>query len=117
MRIRIPMRHRLAGAALLLVGASAAGCAEDTAGERPAVVEEVPGGIVPADTPQLGTLIAADVRLDGVVLAALLLGAGGDLEAAVAAGLVTPAEVDTAAAALADGTLAAWVAEAGAPTG
>ena len=40
-----------------------------------------------------------------------------DVEAAVADALVTPGEVDVAAAALADGTLAAWVAEAGGSAG
>ena len=50
-------------------------------------------------------------------LAALLLAAGGDVEAAVADALVTPAEIDAAAAPLADGTLSAWVAAAGESAG
>jgi len=112
------IRRRLVAVAMvLLVAPFAASCAGDTGGDAAPVVEEVPTGVLGADAPRVGVMTAADIRVDGVLLAALLLGAGGDLEAAVAAGLVTPAEIDTAAAALADGTLAAWVAEAGAPAG
>jgi hypothetical protein len=47
------------------------------------------------------------VTAEGVVLAAVLL-TTADITAAVAEGLVTPAEVDAARAAIEDGTLDAW---------
>lgn len=114
-----PVRRRAAAIALtVLVGGSAAGCTGEDADDTAVTPAE---GMVlptdPGDAPRLGTLVAPDVRPDGVLLAALLLAAGGDVEAAVADALVTPGEVDAAAAALADGTLAAWVAEAGGSAG
>lgn len=48
------------------------------------------------------------VEATGVVLAAVLL-AAGDVEAAVAAGLVSPSEVDQAALAVEAGTMATWI--------
>lgn len=48
-----------------------------------------------------------DVTAQGVVLAAVLLSTA-DITAVVAEGLVTPAEVDAARAAIADGTLGEW---------
>lgn len=50
-----------------------------------------------------------DVTASGVVLAATLI-AAGNIDDAVASGLVTPAEVDEARAAIEDGTLDRWVA-------
>lgn len=113
-----PLRRRVAATALvLLVGPFAAGCAgDDTDTGAPADGSATMPGEA-GEALELGTLSAPDVRPDGVLIAALLLAGGGDLEEAVADGLVTPAEVDTAAAALDDGTLAAWVAEAGLPVG
>ena len=121
--IRTGLRHRAAAVVLVLaVGPLAAGCAgDDTAGDGAGTSDGT--SVLPTDPGtteggmELGTLSAPDVRPDGVLIAALLLGAGGDVEEAVAGGLVTPAEVDAAAAALADGTLDAWVVEAGVPAG
>ncbi len=50
-----------------------------------------------------------DVTASGVVLAATLI-AAGNIDDAVASGLVTPAEVDEARAAIEEGTLDRWVA-------
>ena len=52
--------------------------------------------------------VADDVSASGVVLAATLI-AGGKIDEAVASGLVTPAEVDEARAAIEGGTLNEWV--------
>lgn len=117
-----PLRRRVAATALvLLAGPLAAGCTGDgTDTGAPAGAPADGSTVMPGeagDALELGTLSAPDVRPDGVLIAALLLAGGGDVEEAVADGLVTPAEVDTAAAALDDGTLAAWVAEAGLPVG
>lgn len=118
----LTLRRRVTAIALAVAaGPLAAGCAGDDAdtGAGPAdgatVMPTDPAA--PDDGGRMGTMSAPDVRPDGVVLAALLLAGGGDVEAAVADALVTPAEVDAAAAALADGTLAAWVAEAGGSAG
>ena len=123
----LTLRRRAAATALvLLAGPVAAGCAGDDAGTGApdtAVAPSDGSATMPGDAGdgtggmELGTLAAPDVRPDGVLLAALLLAGGGDVEEAVADGLVTPGEVDVAAAALADGTLDAWVAEAGVPAG
>jgi hypothetical protein len=51
--------------------------------------------------------LPADVSAPGVVLAALLL-TTSDIEAALAEGLVTPAEVTLAQAAIDDGLLDHW---------
>lgn len=51
--------------------------------------------------------LPTDVSAQGVVLAAVLLSTS-DIELALAEGLVTPAEVDLAQAALDDGTLQQW---------
>ena len=91
------MRRRVArGALALALGASLlSGCA-------PAAE--------PEPTPSSDILtreLAADVSASGVVLAAVLMKVG-DIEAAVSEGLVTPAEVEEARAALRDGTLELW---------
>ena len=59
--------------------------------------------------PQPETFVKAPDALtaEGVVLAAVLLSTA-DITAAVAEGLVTPAEVDAARAAIEDGTLDEW---------
>lgn len=51
--------------------------------------------------------LPTDVSAQGVVLAAVLLSTS-DIELALTEGLVTPAEVDLAQAALDDGTLQQW---------
>lgn len=55
----------------------------------------------------IGVAERADVSAFGVILAAVLL-ASGDVEQAVADGVVTAAEVDAAAAAVRDDTLSQW---------
>ncbi len=117
------LRRRTAAVVLaVLAGPLAAGCAGDDAadaGGAPAPAPDV-GTVLPTDPDaggRLGTLSAPDLRPDGVLIAALLLAGGGGVAEAVADALVTPAEVDAAAAAMADGTLDAWVAEAGGSAG
>lgn len=70
----------------------------------------VPSTDTPTDVskPADGT-IPEDVTPSGVLLAATLI-ASGDVDDAVASGLVTPAEVDEAIAAIEAGTLDRWVA-------
>ena len=50
-------------------------------------------------------VINADLDLEGVVAAALLVASGGDLEAAIAAGLIGEAEAEAALDALERGSL------------
>lgn len=64
----------------------------------------------PAASKQSGILtmkLPADVSAEGVLLAAVLLSTA-DLEASLAEGLVTPAELDLAQAAIDDGLLDQW---------
>ena len=115
-----PLRRRLAALAITaLAGPLVAGCTGDDAATDAGIPAEG-ATVLPTDPDaggRLGTLSAPDLRPDGVLIAALLLAGGGDVAEAVADALVTPAEVDAAAAALADGTLDAWVAEAGGSAG
>ncbi|MBC8364839.1 MAG: hypothetical protein H8E59_07535 [Actinobacteria bacterium] len=71
---------------------------------------------VPTDYATEGVLdvseLAEDVTPVGVIAAAVLL-ATGDIEAALADGLVTPAEVEVAADAIDNGTLDDWMEQAG----
>lgn len=59
----------------------------------------------------MATQLPAEVSAKGVLKAALLM-ATADVQAAVAAGMVTPAEVEAARQAQADGTLDVWRARA-----
>jgi len=68
-----------------------AGCASEPAEPEPESVVKAPDALT----------------AEGVVLAAVLLSTA-DITAAVAEGLVTPAEVDAARAAIEDGTLDEW---------
>jgi hypothetical protein len=86
----------VATAAVLLT--TLAGCATSVPSESMSVLNG--NGILTAD---LGT----DVTARGVVLAAVLLVAG-DVEKALAKGLVTAPEVDAARKAIAEGTLDMW---------
>lgn len=61
----------------------------------------------PAQSDILTMMLPSDVSAQGVVLAAVLL-TTSDIELALSEGLVTPAEVDLAQAALDDGTLKQW---------
>lgn len=92
--------------AALLAAVLLAGCT--AASVEPPVSAEAEAEVRAAD----------DLTAAGVVLAAVLL-TTSDITAAVAEGLVTPAEVDAARAAIADGTLDEWrlKAEAEATTG
>ena len=71
---------------------------------------------VPTDYAAEGVLEASELSEDvtpvGVIAAAVLI-ATGDIEAAMADGLVTPAEVEVAADAIENGTLVDWVKLAG----
>lgn len=74
-------------------------------------------GLAACDSPQvalsdsageiLSMKLAEDVSAQGVLLAAVLLSTA-DIEAALADGLVTPAEVDLAQKAIDDGLLDQW---------
>ncbi len=61
----------------------------------------------PAPHPTLTRELPSDLSARGVLLAAVLL-SEGDVERAVADGLVTPAEVDEAIRAIEGGELDAW---------
>jgi hypothetical protein len=68
-----------------------------------------PSTEVPSDSTAPEETLPADVSASGVLLAATLI-ASGNVDDAVASGLVTPAEVDEARAAIENGTLDRWVA-------
>ena len=78
-----------------MIPLSMAGCASSSV--APTVVDN-----------GIPTPLPADVSASGVVLAAYLM-TSGDIESAVAEGLVSPTEVDLAKKAIADGTLESWV--------
>lgn len=68
-----------------------------------------PSTDAPADSTQPeSSELPDDVRAAGVVLAATLI-ATGNIDDAVASGLVSPAEVDEARKAIEDGSLDRWV--------
>ena len=69
--------------------------------------------VLPSDAPSGDSVpesdeLPADVTASGVLLAATLI-AAGKIDEAVESGLVTPAEVDRARAAIESGTLGSWV--------
>ena len=66
------------------------------------------GSTPDADTSAVVDVGPGDVEPDKVILASVLL-AVGDVDTALAEGLVTADEVDSAVEALADGTLGEWV--------
>jgi hypothetical protein len=88
-RNRRPVAVALLGCVLLLGGMT--GCTAAPSAEW---------SIVDGDLP-------ADVTAKNVLVAAVLLSTS-DIDGAVAEGLVTPAEVDAAAAAIKNGTLDLW---------
>lgn len=61
----------------------------------------------PAGREILTTQLPTDVSAKGVVLAGVIL-QSGDIDKAVGAGMVTPAEVDTAEKAIDDGNMKYW---------
>lgn len=94
--------------ALILCSFIALSCSDS---DVPAPVETNPVAEtdVVDSTLALSEDLPEDVTAAGVLLAATLI-AAGDIEAAVASGLVSPAEVDEAKAAIEAGTLDRWVA-------
>lgn len=92
---------RIAGFAAVTVLALAA-CGDDTDDESSAVEEESVTSVAATPT----------VDADDVLLAGLLLTVG-DIDRAIAEGLVTPEEVDVAIAALEAGTMSEWLAGGG----
>ncbi len=64
-------------------------------------IPEVPDELVPVE---------GEVDGEGVLIAAIVV-ATGDVEAALDQGVITPAEVEAAIGAIADGTLSEWVAQ------
>jgi hypothetical protein len=75
-----------------------------------------PSTTASADAGNILTMpLPTDVTAAGVIAAAVILRAGS-IEEAVANGTVTPAEVDVARQALADGTLELWAQRAEADT-
>jgi len=87
-------RASLAAPIALLVALSLAGCAGGTEA-------------VPSSHPTLARELPSDLTARGVLLAAVLL-SEGDVERAVADGLVTPAEVDEAIRAIERDELDVW---------
>ena len=92
---------RIAGFAAVAVLALAA-CGDDADDESSAVEEESVTSVAATPT----------VDADDVLLAGLLLTVG-DIDRAIAEGLVTPEEVDVAIAALEAGTMSEWLAGGG----
>lgn len=94
-------RMRVWGVVLSIVSTSiVAACGSDDGDS-----DETPTG---ADTSVVVDVSSDGVEPDKVILASVLL-AVGDVDTALAEGLVTADEVDSAVEALADGTLGEWV--------
>lgn len=125
--MRPTLRHLTAGLALVTI--TLAGCTDATdVSDEPTSAPEVDAGVTddapePSDDDGGMSDVLPDT-MDGaldpvrVALALVLLDAG-DIEAAVAEGLVDPAEVDAAERALTDGTAQDWfdLADAWSPDG
>lgn len=95
MKIQRYTRAALAAALTVIALGSLSACASETQAS------------VPQESDVLSMQLPNDVSAEGVVLAAVLLSTS-DIELALAEGLVTPAEVDLAQAAVDDGTLQQW---------
>jgi len=74
----------------------------DTSGDQLGSADAASREVDDATTP---LVLAGGLDAEGVVAAALLIASGGDLEAAISAGLVTEAEANAAIEALDSGTL------------
>lgn len=85
---------------------------DDSTGGDTTDVTTTSGQSTVVDVTTTAPAIADDVDPDKVVLASILLTVG-DVDIALADGLVTAEEVDAAAAALSDGSLSEWVSRAG----
>jgi hypothetical protein len=110
---------RILAIALVPLALAACGGSDDSAAPSEQAVTTLPTGstepsTAPVDgtTPSTPVVESDQVSATGVVLASVLL-LEGDVEQAIADGLVTPAEVDAAVAAIEAGTLDEWVALAG----
>ena len=110
---------------LALLGVTVTGCGDDDENDdtTTTAVETTaaPATTVATDDTTEGTVegagvgdveVSATVSPDGVIAAAVLL-AEGDVEQAIADGLVTVEEVDIAVRAIERGELAAWLTAAG----
>lgn len=108
-RILVP----LVGAVLLV------GCAGDAGGDAAGdEAADAPSGAATdtPDSPDVGTTVEGPGVVDGAdplgVLLAVVVLTTGEVDAAVAEGLVTPAELDTARDAIAAREVSAWLARA-----
>lgn len=103
---------------VLLVGATVASCGDDDENDvtTTTTAEAVTTTAATEDTVEGASVdeiqVSATVSPDGVVAAAVLL-AEGDVEQAIADGLVTVDEVDIAVRAIERGELGAWLTAAG----
>ena len=108
---RRPAFHTYSVAALAVGALTISACSTDD--EPTASVPDStmsPSTDAPADsTAPVATELPDDVRAAGVILAATLI-ATGNIDDAVASGLVSPAEVDEARKAIESGSLDRWVA-------
>ncbi|MEY2974261.1 MAG: hypothetical protein RIR49_681 [Actinomycetota bacterium] len=103
---------------VLLIGMTAVGCGDGdedddtttTTAEATTTSMATEGTVEGAGVDEIQ--VSATVSPDGVIAAAVLL-AEGDVEQAIADGLVTVDEVDIAVRAMARGELAAWLVAAG----
>lgn len=105
---------------VLLVCLLFVGCGSDDESPVPVASSDPAGEVIPEvtlvvraavdDTGPAVSPVASGYDLDpiGVLLAALLL-ASGDVEEAVAAGLLRPVEVDVALLAISSGTIDDWI--------
>jgi hypothetical protein len=104
-------RRRIILAMTATVALVGVGCSDDSdpVSTAPETVAP-PSSDAPADTSMTSDeSLPEDVTPSGVLLAATLI-ASGNVDDAVASGLVTPDEVDEAIAAIEAGTLDRWVA-------
>ena len=106
-------RHSSIRSSLFALAAGALVISACSADDEP--MTSVPDSVMSPSTDALADSTAPeaselpeDVTAAGVVLAATLI-ASGNIDDAVASGLVTPAEVDEARAAIENGTLDRWV--------
>ena len=85
---------------------------DDATGDSTTTVTVAAAGVSIPDTSDGEVTVSPGFSIDGVLAAAVLL-AEGDVEQAVADGVVTVLEVDAAAQAIREGTLETWLIAAG----
>jgi len=89
------------------------GCGDDSSSDGSSTTVTVVGAeVVLPDSSNGEVTVNPGFSIDGVLAAAILL-AEGNVEEAVADGVVTPIEVDAAALAIREGTLETWLTAAG----